>query len=46
MLLMEVSKFWNIVEFPKLSIKMENFKTFYEAQTESRFQEIIQPTTR
>ena len=32
-LLMEVSKRWKIVEATKISIKMKNFKTFYEAQT-------------
>ena len=31
------------VEFPKISIKMKNCKTFYEAQTVSRLKEIIQP---
>ena len=46
MLLMKVSKCWKIVEFPKISIKMKNFKTFYEDQTKSLFKEIIQPTTR
>ena len=33
MLLMEVSKRWNIVEFLKISIKIKIFKTFYEAET-------------
>ena len=32
---MEVSKCWKIVEFQKISIKMKNFKTFYEAQRDS-----------
>ena len=32
-LLMEVSKRWKIVEATKISIKIKNFKTFYEAQT-------------
>ena len=44
MLLMEVSKYWHMVEFP-IKIKMKNFKTFYEDQTLSRLQEAIQPTT-
>ena len=39
----ELSKCWKIVEFPKISIKMKNCKTFYEAQTTSRLKEIIQP---
>ena len=30
-------------EFPKISIKMKNCKTFYEAQTAIRFKKIIQP---
>ena len=30
-----------MVEFSKISIKMKNFKTFCEAQTANRFQEII-----
>ena len=46
MLLMDVSKRWKMVEFPKISIKMKNFKTFYEAQTATRLKEIIQPLTR
>ena len=29
--------------FPKISIKMKNCKTFYEAQTASPFEEIIKP---
>ena len=37
------SKCWKIVEFPKISIKMKNCKTFYEAQTASCLEEIIQP---
>ena len=32
MLEIEVSKYWNIVEFPKISIKMQKLKTFYETQ--------------
>ena len=40
---MEVSKCRKIVEFPKVSIKLKNCKTFYEAQTASRLKEIIQP---
>ena len=39
---MEVSKCWKIVEFPKISIKMKNFKTFSMSQTASRLEEIIQ----
>ena len=42
MLFMEASKRWNIVEFPKLSIKIKNFKTFYEAQAVRRLKEVIQ----
>ena len=42
MLLMEVAKCYKIVEFPKISINMENFKTFYESETASRRKEIIQ----
>ena len=30
MLLMEVSKCWKIVEFLTISIKIKNFKAFYE----------------
>ena len=33
---MEVSKCWKIVEFPGISIKRENCKTFYEVQTVGR----------
>ena len=40
---MEVSKCWKIAEFPKISIKTKNCKTFYESQTASRHKEIIQP---
>ena len=43
MLQMEVLKCWKIVEFPKISIKMKNCKTFYEAQTAISLKEIIQP---
>ena len=39
-----MSKCWKIVEFPKISIKMKNCKTFYKAQTASRLKGIIQPT--
>ena len=42
MLFMEASKCWNIVEFPKLSIKINFFKTFYEAQAVRRLKEVIQ----
>ena len=31
------------VEFPKISIKVKNFKTFYESQTAICLKEIIQP---
>ena len=40
---MEVSKCWQLVEFPKISIEMKNCKTFYEGQAASRVKEIIQP---
>ena len=40
---MGMPKYWKIVEFPKISIKMKNYETFYEAQTTSRLNEIIQP---
>ena len=43
MLLMEVLKCWYVEEFPKISIKMKNFKIFYKAQTATRPKEIIQP---
>ena len=43
MLFVEVSKCWKIVEFPKMSVEMKNFKTFYEAHTASRLKEISQP---
>ena len=39
MLYMKVSKCLNIDEFPKISIKMKNCKTFYETQTVSRLKE-------
>ena len=39
---MEVSTCWKIVEFQKLSIKMKNCKTFYEARTASCLKKIIQ----
>ena len=32
MLEIEVWKYWNIVEFPKISIKIQKLKTFYETQ--------------
>ena len=38
-----ISKCWKIVEFPKISIKMKNCKTFCEAETTSRLNEIIKP---
>ena len=44
MLLMEVLKCWKIVGFPKISIKMKDFKIFYGAQT--LIYKIIQPPTR
>ena len=44
-ILMKVSKCWNIAEFPKLLIKTENVETFYEDQTMSRLQEDVPPTT-
>ena len=40
---MKVSKCWKMAEFPKISIKMKNWKIFYEAQTVSHHKEIIQP---
>ena len=46
MLLMEVSKCWNIVEFLKILIKIINFKTFYEVQLVSHLKEIVQRPTR
>ena len=39
----DVSKYWKIVQFRKISIKIENCKTFYETHTASRFKEIVQP---
>ena len=39
---MEVLKCWKIVEFPKISIKMKNCKTFYKFQTARRLKEGIQ----
>ena len=42
-LLMEVSKCWKIVQFPKISIKMKKFQTFYELKTVSRLKKIILP---
>ena len=38
-LLMGVSKCWNVEELPKVSAKMKNFKTFYKAQTVRSFKE-------
>ena len=32
---MEISKCWKIAEYQKISIKMKNYKTFYEVQTTS-----------
>ena len=32
------------IEFPKILIKLKNRKTFHEAQTSSRLQEIIHPS--
>ena len=43
MLWMKVSTCWNIVEFPKISIKMKNCTTFYQAQRASCLKEIIKP---
>ena len=43
MLLMKVSKYWKIVELPKISIKMKIFKTFYGVQTASCIKKIVQP---
>ena len=42
MLFMEASKCSNVVEFPKLSIKIKNFETFYEPQAVRRLPEVIQ----
>ena len=42
----ELLKCWKRVEFPKISIKMKNCKTFCEAQTASRLMEIVQPPTK
>ena len=44
-----VWKYWNvkkIVERQKISIKMKNFKIFYESQTTICVKEIIQPFNR
>ena len=43
---MGASKCWKIVDFPNISNKMNNFKTFYEGQVASSLKEIIQPPTR
>ena len=43
MLLMKVSKCWKIKEFSKISIKIKNSKTVYEAQRASCFKESTQP---
>ena len=43
MLYREVSKCRKIDEFPKISIKIKNCKTFYEAQTSSCLKKIIHP---
>ena len=40
---MKVPKYWKIMEFPKISIKIKNYKTFYKSQTTSCLKEIIQP---
>ena len=40
---MKVSKYWKIVEFRKISIKMKNCKPFYESQTTSWLKETIEP---
>ena len=40
---MRVTKCLKKVEFPKISVKIKNFKTFYETQTASHLKEIIQP---
>ena len=39
----EVPKWRKIAEFPKTSVKIKIFETFYEAQIVSRLKEIIQP---
>ena len=46
MLLMEPLKFWKIDEFPEISAKRKNLKTFYEPQTASRVKKSIQHPTR
>ena len=46
MLEIEVWKYWNIVEFPKISIKMQKLKTFCETQIVIPVKEIIQHFTR
>ena len=43
-LLMEVSKCWNVEEFPKTPFKIKNFKTICKAQTVSYLEKIIQYT--
>ena len=42
LLLMKLSEYWKIVDFPQVSVKIKNFKTFYKAQTASHFKKIIQ----
>ena len=42
--MIEVSKWWKIVEFSKISIKTKSCKTFCKAQTASRLKKTIQPT--
>ena len=39
--LIKVSNYWKIVEFQKTSIKMKNYKTFYETQTASRLKKLF-----
>ena len=36
-----VSKCWQIVKFPKISIKMKNCKTFYETQTAATLRKLF-----
>ena len=38
----DVQKYWKVVEFRKISVKMKNCKIFYETQTLSHLKEIIQ----
>ena len=39
--LMKVSKYWQIAEFPKISIEIKNRKTFYKAQTASHLRKFF-----